>query len=257
MKQLIKLVLPQVLINKYKQYEKNKNIKKNKGENVHCPICNSLFEIFGPYGIVERKNAKCHNCDSLERHRLIYLYINNKLNLFDKKIKVLHFAPEKMFYDIFSNNNKIEYTPCDLSPEIYQYNGKTKIIKVDITKIPFDDNYFDFILCSHVLEHIPNDNLAMSELYRVLSKGGNSILQVPIDDNRNQTYEDENITSPEERLKAFGQHDHVRIYGKDYKKRLLDSGFIVNEDNYITTFNKSEIYKYGLNDSELIYHCRK
>lgn len=258
MKQLIKSILPQIAINKYRTY---KNEKKYKGRDVFCPICNSSFKIFGSFGIIKRENVRCHNCGSLERHRLIFIYINEKFNLFNNsskdKIKLLHFAPEKIFYDIFSDNNGIEYTACDLFPEKYQYNGKTEITKADITKIPFEDNSFDFIICSHVLEHIPNDRLAMSELYRVLSKNGNSILQVPIDYTREQTYEDQNITSPEERLKVFGQDDHVRIYGKDYKTRLKDSGFIVNEDNYISTLNKVDIYKYGLMESELIYHCRK
>ena len=162
-----------------------------------------------------------------------------------------------MFYNIFSENNGIEYTPCDLYPKQNQYNGKTKITKADITKIPFEDNSFDFIICSHVLEHIPNDRLAMSELYRVLSKNGNSILQVPVDYNRDKTYEDSNIKSPEERLKEFGHPDHVRYYGKDYKTRLENSGFIVNEDHYISTLDKTGIIKYGLIESELIYHCKK
>lgn len=254
MKKLIKLILPQIAINKLRTY-------KYRGNNVLCPICNSSFNKFGPYGIIKRENAKCHKCGSLERHRLIFKYINEKFTLLNnnskEKIRLLHFAPEKIFYNIFSNNNGIDYTACDLFPEKYNYNGKTEITKVDITKIPFGDNSFDFIICSHVLEHIPNDFLAMSELYRVLTKNGNSILQVPIDYNREETYEDHNITSPEDRLKAFGQDDHVRIYGKDYKTRLENSGFIVNEDNYISTMDKGEVYKYGLMESELIYHCKK
>ncbi len=256
MKKLIKLILPQIVINKYRTYKKE---KKYKGNNVLCPICNSSFKMFGSFGIIKRENAKCHSCGSLERHRLIFKYVNEKFNLFNskEKIRLLHFAPEKIFYDIFSNNNNIEYTACDLFPEKYNYNGKTKITKADITKIPFSDNSFDFIICSHVLEHIPNDLIAMSELYRVLTKNGNSILQVPIDYNREETYEDHNITTPEGRLKAFGQDDHVRIYGKDYKTRLKNSGFIVNEDNYISTMEKVDVHKYGLMESELIYHCRK
>ena len=107
------------------------------------------------------------------------------------------------------------------------------------------------------MEHIPNDRLAMSELHRVLSEKGNGILQVPIDYTREETYEDHNITSPEDKLKVFGHDDHVRIYGKDYQTRLEDSGFIVNPDNYIFTLNKNDIYKYSLKEGELIYHCRK
>lgn len=256
MKQLIKSILPRIVINKYKAY---RAYKIYKGNDVLCPICNSSFKKFAPFGTSKRESRKCHNCGSLERHRIIFLYLNEKFNFFNNnskdKIRLLHFAPEKMFYNIFSENNGIEYTACDLFPK--QYNGKTKITKADITKIPFEDNSFDFIICSHVLEHIPNDRLAMTELCRVLSKNGNSILQVPIDYNREKTYEDPNITSPIERLKVFGHPDHVRYYGKDYKTRLESCGFIVNEDNYISTLSKNDIFKYGLIESELIYHCKK
>lgn len=258
MNKLIKLRLTQIAINKYRTYKK---VKKYKGDNVLCPICSSSFKMFAPYGIIKRENAKCHNCRSLERHRLLFLYINEKFNLLNnnskEKIRLLHFAPEKIFYDIFSTNKGIEYTACDLSPENFNYNGKIEITKVDITQIPFEDNFFDFIICSHVLEHIPDDRLAMSELYRVLAKNGNSILHVPIDYNRDETYEDHNITSPKDRLNAFGQNDHVRIYGKDYKTRLKNSGFIVNEVDYISTMDKVDVFKYGLLTKELIYHCRK
>ncbi|WP_228851081.1 class I SAM-dependent methyltransferase [Aegicerativicinus sediminis] len=258
MKDLIKSLLPTIAIKKYRAY---RTPKKYRGSDVTCPICNSSFKKFAPFGSSKRENRKCHYCGSLERHRLIFLYLNEKFNFFNKnsndKIRLLHFAPERMFYNIFSEYNGIDYFPCDLMPERMKYNGKTNITKADITDIPFQDNSFNFIICSHVLEHIPDDHLAMSELYRVLSKNGNSILQVPIDNNREKTYEDPNISSPEERMKAYGHPDHVRFYGKDYKTKLEKCGFKVNEDNFVSTLNKNDIIKYGLIESELIYHCKK
>ncbi|PHS05914.1 MAG: SAM-dependent methyltransferase [Kordia sp.] len=264
MKQLIKSIIPKQVIEKYRSYKQDQNKKRDislyKGSAVKCPICNSSFKIFGEFGLNKRINAKCHNCSSLERHRLIYLYLSDTINIFDKNIKpirLLHFAPEKIFYEMLAPNQSISYTPCDLFPELYNYGGKSKIEKVDITNIPFEDQSFDFILCNHVLEHIPDDNLAMSELYRVLSYGGNGIFQVPIDYSRKETYEDWSITSPEEREKAFGQSDHVRWYGQDYKNRLEKVGFTVNEIDVKSKFTSDEIFKFGLMESEKIYHCKK
>ena len=94
-----------------------------------------------------------------------------------KNLRLLHFAPEQVFYDMFSNNNSIDYTPCDLNPKNFPFNGKTKVSKVDITKIPFENESFDFILCNHVLEHIQDDNLAVKELFRVMAPNGNGNFQ--------------------------------------------------------------------------------
>lgn len=266
MKQLIKSIVPKQVIKKYTSYKKAKNKKRAasiyKGNAVICPICNSLFRIFREFGLNKRTNAQCHNCDSLERHRLIYLFLSgiDTINIFDQNIKplrLLHFAPEKIFYDRLDINQSISYTPCDLFPGLYDYDGKSKVKKVDITNIPFENQSFDLILCNHVLEHIPNDHLAMSELYRVLSEGGNGIFQVPIDYSRKETYEDWSITSPKKRKKAFGHSGHVRWYGQDYKNRLEKVGFKVNEIDIKSIFTSDEIFKYGLMKSERIYHCQK
>lgn len=257
MKNLVKSIIPKKILNRYKTY---KTINSYKGGNVECPVCNSKFRVFKDYGLIKRSNALCHNCGSLERHRLLYLYLSKSLNIFDditNSIRVLHFAPKKAVYSKFDNCTNIEYVPCDLHPEFYEYSGRSKISKVDITNIPYNDESFDFIICNHVLEHIPNDQLAMSELYRVMKYNGNGIFQVPINYALEKTYEDWNITSEEEREKAFGQHDHVRVYGRDYIKKLEQIGFVVNEVDYISKFSSEELYRYGLISSEKIYHCRK
>jgi SAM-dependent methyltransferase len=225
MKNIIKKIIPNTIL---KYYRKQKLEFNYRGNNVFCPICGSTFKEFGVFGFNPRKNAKCYSCGAVERHRLLWKYLKEKTNFFDNtKKRVLHFAPEKIFYDIFSCKKTIEYVPCDLFPEFYNYTGNVKVAKIDIINISFSDNFFDIILCNHVLEHIPDDRLAMSELYRVLKKGGWAILQVPIDYSRDTTYEDFTITKPEDREKAFGQNDHVRWYGKDYKDRLKSVGFEV------------------------------
>ncbi len=258
MRKLIKKIVPRFILTIYQNYRSKKRSELYAGNGVFCPLCNSNFKEFAPFGSSKRENAQCPNCGSLERHRLLWKYLSEKTNLFnDTKVRLLHFAPEKSFYDVFSKSQNIEYVPCDLYPKKYTYNGKVKTIKVDITKIPFEENFFDVILCSHVLEHILDDRLAMSELYRVMKKGAWGIFQVPIDYERDNTYEDSSISTPKEREEAFGQSDHVRIYGKDYKNRLEEVGFNVKEDDYINSFSSDELFKFGLMKSELIYYCRK
>jgi len=226
---------------------------------VFCPVCESKFREFEPFGLMKRDNARCPGCGSLERHRLLWKYLNDKTTFFNKdiKIRLLHFAPEKCFYDRFSVNKNIDYVPCDIYPQAYAYQGVKEIIKVDITHLPFEQNNFDVILCIHVLEHIPDDWKALSELYRVMKEKGWGIFQAPLDDKRKVTYEDFTITKPKDREKAFGQHNHVRKYGQDYKDRLKNAGFTVTADDYIKSFSNEELFRYGLQPDEIIYFCRK
>jgi len=251
MKRILKLIIPSIILNKYHRYRKNKKIREYSGNEVLCPICNSNHKAFAFYN--DRNNARCVNCESLERHRLLWLFLNDRRGNFLNRIKLLHFAPEKSFYEFFSKQKNVEYYPCDLHPENYNYKGTVRINKVSITDIPFRNDFFDIILCNHVLEHIVDENKALIELFRVMKKGGWGIFQVPIDYNRETTYEDASITTPKEREKAFGLSDHVRIYGSDYKERLAVSGFKVVELDFVNTFRKEEVFKYGLCDKELIY----
>lgn len=259
MKSMIKAFLPNPCLRWIRNYQKKKIYTEYQGNQVHCPICKSNFSKFATFGLKPRDNARCHQCGSLERHRLIWMFISKKCDLFNStsKIKLLHFAPEYVFYSILSSKKNIEYYPCDLQPENFPYKGRVDVIKADITNIPFEDNYFDVIICNHVLEHIPDDSLAMSELYRVLKMGGWSILQVPIDTSLEHTYEDFSITSPKEREKAFGKDDHVRWYGRDYKKKLEDAQFKVSEIDLSISYTQEELFKYGLMKSELLHYCEK
>jgi len=227
---------------------------KYLGKHVECSICGSHYNFFMPFGLNRRENALCTNCGALERHRLVWKYMQQQTNLFKDDITLLHMAPEKMYCERFQHMENLKYFPCDLDPEKYPF---IKMIKADVTNLQFENDSFDVILCNHVLEHIPDDRKAMQELYRVLKPNGWAILQVPIDHTRAVTYEDFSITDPKEREKVFGQDDHVRIYGKDYSDRLSESGFTVKKDDWVSTFNTAEIFKYGLDKNELIYFCTK
>lgn len=232
---------------------------KLRGDNVHCVCCGGRFLTFLPYGLIKRANAKCPNCGSLERHRLIWHYLINRTDLLqsDNVLRLLHVAPEKVFYNKFAENSKIGYVPCAKFGEGYRDVYPEKTIDVDITDIKFADNSFDVIFCSHVLEHVPEDIKAMKEFYRVLKPGGWAILQVPLDKNRHKTYEDFSIVDSKERERAFGQHDHVRIYGTDYMERLILAGFAVNKTSYTDEFTPNEIFQNGFLNGEEIFMCTK
>ncbi|WP_420602632.1 class I SAM-dependent methyltransferase [Flagellimonas sp.] len=238
-------------------FKQQLNSNLYKGDNVYCCVCESGFKKFKTFGWRGKKKPRCYNCGSFQRHRLIWKYLNDKFDILNRPIKVLHFAPEKKFFEILSKNEVIEYYPCDLYPDSFNYPNSHKILKGDITDIPFQSNYFDFILCNHVLEHIPDDKKAMSELFRVMKSGGFGIFQVPIDYSREVTYEDPSITNPKEREKEFGQYDHVRWYGKDYQERLEKVGFEVFKDDFVNTFSLKDQNRYGFDSAELIYHCKK
>jgi SAM-dependent methyltransferase len=256
-------IVNQVLIKLYTKvrvtYTRFHNHQKYKGNKVICSICNSTFKEFIPAGLHLRPNARCPNCGSMERHRLIWKYISDKTTLLsaDHTQKLLHFAPEKCLYEKFIECKHIDYTPCDLSPEKYNFRKTVNVKKIDITSIGLHDNSVDVVLCNHVLEHIPNDAMAMNEVYRVMKQGGWGIFQVPIDYSRELTYEDFSITDPKDREAAFGQHDHVRWYGRDYTKKLMQAGFTVFEDEYVKKFSNEELFRYGLHGGEIIYLCKK
>jgi len=220
------------------------------GNRYICPCCNGRFRKFLPFGVKPRANALCPRCGSLERHRLLWLYLKNRTNFFKDNLKVLDIAPMDFFQQKCKALPNLNYISADISSPI-------AMIKMDITNISMRDNQFDCIICYHVLEHIPDDQKAMRELFRVLKPGGWAILQSPIDYHRDKTFEDQNIVLPEERERIFGQKDHVRIYGRDYKDRLERAGFTVNPDNYVRELGDDKIKKYGLMKDEIIYFCTK
>lgn len=221
------------------------------GKRFEDPISGKKYRKLLPYGrISPRPNALAPHSMSLERHRLIWLFLKEKTSFFTQPQSVLHIAPEYCFIKRFKKMKHLNYTTADLiSP--------WADIKVDIQSMPFADNQFDVILCNHVLEHVPNDHQAMSELYRVMSPGGFGIFQVPIDLSLDSTLEDPNINTPQLREKHYGQRDHVRQYGADYPNRLANAGFIVTPDHFVETMPKELVERYALTPNELIYFCQK
>jgi len=216
-----------------------------KGSRYTDPIDGKSFRKFLSYGYeVQRPNVLSPSTLSLERHRLLWLYLMNETNFFTSEKKVLHMAPEQCFLKRFKKLNH-DYTTADLYSPIAD-------VKADITNLPFENDSFDIIFCNHVLEHIPNDTKAMQELYRVLKKGGMGIFQIPQDINRATTFEDDSITDPKERARIFGQYDHVRIYGRDYFDKLKSIGFKVKQVDYTKDISAELVDKYRLMKGEIL-----
>ena len=222
-----------------------------KGNQVKCPVCMHSFRKFLPYGRISRSNALCPNCLSLERHRLLWLFLNDKTDFFTAKAKMLHVAPELCYMKRFESLPKLEYLTADLESPLAK-------IKMDIHNIPFPENSFDIIFCNHVLEHVQDDKKVMSEILRVLKPGGWAILQVPIFLPLIPiTFEDPKIKDSEKKAELFGQDDHVRMYGKDYADRIRSAGFEVIEENFIDELEPDLIKKYVLPQGEIIHRAIK
>jgi SAM-dependent methyltransferase len=199
---------------------------------------------------VLREEAQCAHCGALERHRFLWLFLEKETDLFNgQPKKILHVAPEPCLESRLKKRLAGNYLTADLlSPRA--------MVKMDICDIQFPDQSFDVIYCSHVLEHVLDDKKAMREFFRVLKNNQWAILNVPI--TREKTFEDSSIVDPQERLKAFGQEDHVRCYGPDYAERLRDSGFTVKITQIGDLANNDEAAKMGLTPaSGEIYYCTK
>ena len=224
-----------------------------KGDKFTDPIDGKSFRKFLPYGYgVQRENALSPSTLSLERHRLLWLFLQQESNFFssEKKLKVLHIAPEQCFLDLFRKQQNLEYITSDLESPIAD-------VKADICDLPFEDNSFDVVFCNHVLEHIPDDTKAMQELYRVMKVGGFGIFQIPQDLSRETTFEDDSITDPKERAKIFGQYDHVRVYGRDYFNKLRSIGFTVDEIDYTKKIAPEKLERFALMKGEILPVCYK
>ncbi len=221
-----------------------------KGTKHQCPICENNFRKMLPYGNKGIDNRLCPSCLSLERHRLLWLYLKTETNFFTEKTKLLHIAPEQPFLKRFKSMKNLEYTTADLVSPIAD-------VKLDIQNMPFGEKEFDVVFANHVLEHIPDENKAICEVYRVLKPGGWAIMQVPLDINRTKTYEDASITSEKDREIHFGQYDHLRLHGLDFAKRLEDGGFEVEALDIVTKIGKEKADYFRLDFSEKIYICKK
>lgn len=233
------------------------------GTTYYCPFCRGGFSKFYSGGfnfpvLIEndvvgaghRDNVRCPNCNSSDRERLVYFYLINEGKIADRAVSMLHVAPEVPLQKYLKSLANVTHTSVDIeSPRADK--------KMDIRSIQFPDNSFDVVVCNHVLEHIPEDLVAMRELLRVLKPGGFAILQVPISLKLEKTFEDFSIVTPPERERIFGQRDHVRIYARDYKDRLASAGFTVEVLNYSSKLGDEKTKLYALDPRECLYVARK
>lgn len=215
---------------------------------VQCPLCRGEFPAFLPAG--SREGAVCPGCDCRERHRASWLFLEDRPDLLAGTDSLLHFAPEPYLRDRLDSMPGLRYITADLVP------GRADL-PLDVTDLKLPDASFGAVLCSHVLEHVPEDRRAMRELHRILRPGGWALVMVPLDLRLESTYEDPSITDPERRVKAFLQFDHVRLYATDIAVRLRDAGFSVEEVPVAERVGSERARRHGLLRSDHVFLCRK
>lgn len=218
------------------------------GRGRRCPICGCRRRRFLPYGyITSREDALCPRCLALERHRMIWLWMERHTDLFDSRPRLLHIAPEvslmRHFKPLYRGTEA--YITADLESPLADMH-------FDVQHIPMEDRSVDVIICNHLLEHVEDDRRAMRELFRIMRPGGWGIMVVPEDRSRATTFEDDTITDPAERTRLFGQYDHRRIYGRDYDDRLREAGFIVERVAFAEMLTAEERRLYAVGNDDLV-----
>ena len=219
-----------------------------RGRGRECPICGARYRTFLPYGYVKgRNNALCPSCLSLERHRMIWLWMERQTSLFESHPRLLHIAPEPPLMKHFrkSYGSSKDYITADLESPLADQH-------FDVQDIPRPSDSIDVIICNHLLEHVENDRLAMQELHRVMKPGGWGIFLVPEDRERETTFEDDSIVDAKERTRLFGQYDHRRIYGRDYDDRLREAGFEVERSDFARRLTEWEKRLYSPGEDDLV-----
>lgn len=221
-----------------------------RGDSHFCPVCESRVRFFLPHKWSKRHlPVVCPICLSHPRHRQAWVFFKERTNLFEASpIHLLHFAPENIFTQKFRSIPGIQYLSVDLdSPHAMR--------RLDITSMDFPVGSFDAIYCSHVLEHVPDDHNAMREMYRVLRPGGWAVVQLPVSEVA--THEDPSITDPRERLRLFGQCDHVRFYGLDIRDRLREAGFDVQTIRGSDLASEGDRERFGFSGKSPLFLCLK
>jgi len=213
---------------------------------VYCPIAEKEFRFF----LKLKEDLITPDNGARSRQRLVWLFLKNEFDILNKSRCILHVAPELSYFKILNKTKKIDYHPGDKM--VTGYSNQKGVKNIDLTNLKNKSNSFDLIICNHVLEHIPNDKFAMSEMFRVLKGNGAAIITVPIKESLKETYENENIKTPKDRIKHFGQWDHVRWYGLDIKDRLASVGFDVEMIRYAEKLSKEQSRYYGLNNHIII-----
>lgn len=212
-----------------------------KGSRLECPVCGGRFRRMR-HGR-GRRDVQCPRCGSYERVRALWLFLRDQTDLTRGSHRVLHFAPEPSIAAAIEALPGVDYLSADIAPGV-------AMEVVDITAIPHPAESFDVVICSHVLEHVPDDGRAMSEVFRALRPGGGAYFMQPVDFERAETYEDPSIVAPEERRRAFNQHNHVRVYGRDIRERLAGAGFEVTERRYTEELDRADRARYALQDGD-------
>lgn len=227
------------------------------GKGKQCPLCGCQRRKFLPYGYVTpRENALCPNCLSLERHRLLWLWLVRESDIGRGAMalpKMLHIAPEvalmRKFKKMYASTPD-RYVTADLESPLADMH-------FDVQQIPLEAESFDAIICNHIMEHVEDDGKALRELHRILRRGGWGVILSPVDLEREHTFEDDTITDPAERTRIFGQYDHRRIYGRDYAERLREAGFEVYDIDYKNELSKAEQELYALPADHLYIVCKQ
>jgi SAM-dependent methyltransferase len=235
----------------------------------YCPICRKKNIVFHPLPDFYRVNAEkngylyfgqgemtsletylCPICGSSDRERLYAYWLKNNL-MNQHSIKMIHFAPEASLSKWIKNNYfSIQYETADLEMKGVDH-------QINIMNMPFKDESYDIFICSHVLEHVADDGLAVSELYRILKPGGCGILMAPICTKIEHTLEDKRHTTEVERWKHYGQGDHVRLYSRsDYVDLIKNFGFNIAQLG-IDYFGKKVFKRLGLKKTSVLYIVEK
>jgi hypothetical protein len=267
-KRLLKRLIPEsVRLWRYALYEKARYYPElliSLGSGIECPFCGGHFRRLRPGGfaypvLVEnrvvgaapRPNVVCPRCKSHDRERLLYLFIKNETRLLEEGGRVLHVAPEPQMRAVLLRCARVSYLSADL-------DATDAMVPADLLDMPFRDDWFDAVICNHVLEHVDDDRQGMREIGRVLKPGGWAILQVPIALALKRTIEDPRVKDEGERIRRFGQRDHVRMYSPDdYPVRLRESGFEVSIIPYPQKLGKELVARHALVGEEIMYFCRK
>jgi predicted SAM-dependent methyltransferase len=220
---------------------------RNRGDEVLCPVCGRRFARFKDDW--NRPNALCWRCGSHERHRAQWLLLERRPELLRAALSLLHFAPEWALRRRLQRVGGLRYVTADLDQPGVD-------VLLDITAIDLPDASFDAVICSHVLEHVEDDAAAMLELRRITAPGGWCLVMVPLDEDRESTYEDPAIVTPEDRERAFWQRDHVRLYAPDIADRLGAAGFEVELIRPVQEFGAQTVARCRIGETDQIWLCR-
>lgn len=217
------------------------------GSAVCCPCCGREASHFVRF---HGEHDQCPGCGSLMRHRALLLLLRERFRLPERGGRVLHVGPARAVARWLERQERVEYVSVDLDSPVAR-------VRADATAMPFADESFDFAICVHVLEHIPDDRKALSEFFRVLRPGGRAVFQVPPSELETTREDYEVVTDPAERERVFGQYDHVRLCGADYPARIAEAGFDVSREDYVAGLDESVRRRHGLRTGEPFDLCTK